>query len=185
MSTLAVFVPTAIGAGIVASLALGITDLLGQLRSERQRRRSVEILATSTAATAMGASTDAASRVGVRSRRLAAVAGLVVGGLGVYGLMGSFWNFWNPVDTFNEAGWMWALSWALSALFLGTGLAALSIALGRPLTGLARALVVKTPLGEAPVDGAAVAVSAREPAAEGVLGGEQHRGADEQTRDDV
>jgi hypothetical protein len=184
--TLAVFVPTAIGAGLLTSLVLGVSDVVGQLRSERQRRRSVAILGASTAAAALGGSVDSASRIGVRSRRLAVLVGLAVGGLGVYGLIGSFWNYWNPEDGFHDIAWVWALSWLASFAFFGAGLAALTIArAGRPLRGPARTLVVKTRLGSAPMDRTAVAVAPGELGAEQILGRQQDRCTDEQAGDDV
>lgn len=182
----AVFVPTAIGAGLITSLLLAVTDLLSQLKSERQRRRSVSILSASTAAVTVGRSLDEASRVGLRSRRLARWVGLVVGGLGVYGLIGSFWNYWNSDDMFHEIAWIWTLSWLASLAFFAVGLAALLIAReGRPLRGLSRSLVVKSHLGTSAVERASFAVPLGEPGGQQVLGQEQHRRADEHAGDDV
>lgn len=185
-TTFAVFVPTAIGAGLITSFLLVVGDVLAQLRSERQRRRSVAILAASTAMAAVGASLDRASRAGVRSRRLARWVGLVVGGLGVYGAIGSFWNYWNPVDRFNLIAWIWVLSWMASFAFFAAGLAMLAIARdGRPLRGLARTIVVKTHLGTSAVERTAVAVPSGQARAQHVLGEEQDRRPDEHAGHDV
>lgn len=185
-STFAVFVPTAIGAGLIASLLLAIGDLLAQLRSEKQRQRSVAILAASTASLAAGASIEEASRIGVRSRRVARFVALVLGGLGVYGAIGSFWNYWNPVDMFNQIAWIWALSWLASFAFIGAGVAAWFVSReGTALRGPARALVVGSHLGTASVEGASVAVTSGEVRGQQVLGEQQHRSPDEHAGHDV
>lgn len=153
MSTpvLAVFVPTAIGAGLLTSLVLVGTSLVAQLRSDRQRRRSTAILGASTAELTRTGRSREASRIGVRSSRLAVVVGAALTGLGAYGLIGSFWNYWNPVDTFHDVAWVWAISWLASLGFLGSGLATLSMARrSRSLHPVARTLVLTTDLGDDP-----------------------------------
>lgn len=183
---LAVFVPTAIGAGLVTSLVLVVVDTVGQLRSTRQRRRTTRILGASTAAAVREGSSADASRIGLRSRRAALVAGFVSGSIGVYGLIGSFWNYWNPEERFRGLAWLWAVSWLAASAFVAVGVAALLVAsTERPLRGVRRRLLISSPLGVAPVERAPVAVTTGEGGAEQVLGEEQDRGAEEEAGDDV
>lgn len=183
---LAVFVPTAIGAGLVASIVLVVVDSISQLRSTEHQRRSTAVLAASTAAAVRDGSAARASRVGVRSRRRAVVAGLVVGGIGVYGLVGSFWNYWNPDERLRGLAWLWAGSWVAASALVAIGVACLVIGCtGRPLRGLRRHLVLGTPLGTIPVERTAVAVPAADRRAQEVLGEEEDRGTEEQAGDHV
>lgn len=170
---LAVFVPAAIGAGLVASLALVVTDAVGQLRSTRQQQRSVAILAAGTSEVTRGTTTARASRIGVRSRLVTGIVGVVLGALGVYGAIGSYWNYWNPPHPFHGIAWIWAASWLVSFTFVGAGIATLVVARrGRPLRGPARTLVVETRLGVAPVQGAPPAGAPGRGRAEELLGEE-------------
>lgn len=124
--SLHVFVPGLMGAGVLLSVGIMITDALHRLRGGRGARRQAELVAWFAASDVVRsvhreAQLDPA--VGLRRRVTYVVNAALFLGLGVYGLIGSFWNYMNPVDDGWVEGiaWVWALSFVVVAGLLSLG----------------------------------------------------------------
>lgn len=195
--SLHVFVPGLMGAGVLLSVGIMITDALHRLRGGRGARRQAELVAWFVASDVVRsvhreAQLDPA--VGLRRRVTYVVNAALFLGLGVYGLIGSFWNYMNPVDDGWVEGiaWVWALSFVVVAGLLSLGGVLAFIAWRHPnVPSWARRFLARTPIGvapparselAAPLSGAVQttrpALVARPPGADEVLGGQQQRGAD-------
>lgn len=148
-----VFVPGIMGAGVLMSLGILVSDLLRRLHGSTGQRREVQLTAwylTRDVARSVHREQRMDPRVGLRSRRTYGLLAVVFLGLGAYGLVGSFWNYVNPVDQ----GWVEDIAWvfAVSALAAGglltTGAVLASIAWQHPaVPPWIRRVLARTPLG--------------------------------------
>jgi hypothetical protein len=131
---LGVFVPTIMGAGLIMSLVVFVADQTSRLRSRRARERQRAVMARRLALQTVGVAPDAAepADLGLRRRWVYAVLGGALVGLAVYGFVGSFWNYWNPVHPWRGIGWIWAVS-NVAVVALGwAGIAIARIGFGWP-----------------------------------------------------
>lgn len=151
-----VFVPSIMGAGVLLSLGVMIADFVKKLKGDRGRIREVELVADYIAEDVLR-SIHREDRIpvdrGLRSRRtyLLLAAGFV--GLTLYGFIGSFWNYINPVDDgwVEDIAWIWAVSLVALASLLTVGVALAVIAWRYPeVPAWARRLLAFTPIGTAP-----------------------------------
>ena len=127
-----VFVPTIMGAGVVMSVLLLLSDATTKLQGSRRRERRTAISARNVALdTAGDVVPEEAADGSVRrwSNRAYLAIGSALGGLAVYGLIGSFWNYWNPVHPWRHIAWIWALSTAIGLTLLWSGIVVLALAL--------------------------------------------------------
>ncbi len=148
-----VFVPGMMGAGVFVSLGLLLADWLHQLGKGRGRHRRVQLAAGATAMQTVRTPTieGADSRGGLRSRMTYALVGAASLGLGLYVLVGSFWNFWNPDGWARAIGWLWAVSTAVALGFTALGIVLGALVLRWPqIPSYALPLLRRTPLGSAP-----------------------------------
>lgn len=156
--SLHVFVPGIMGAGLLMSLGILAGDLLRRVHGGASRRREVHLTAwylTRDVVRSVHRERRLDPAVGLRSRRTYVVLALLFLGIGVYGLVGSLWNYFNPVDQ----GWVEDIAWVLvvsmlaAGTLLATGAMLAFIAWRHPsLPPWARRLLVRTPLGVTPGD---------------------------------
>lgn len=126
MESLHVFVPGLMGAGILLSVGIMVSDVLQRLRGGRGARREVELVARSVVsdvARSVHREHHLDPAVGLRRRTTYMAYAALFLGLGVYGLIGSFWNYINLVDDGYVEGiaWVWALSFAAVAGLFALG----------------------------------------------------------------
>lgn len=151
-----VFVPGMMGAGVLLSLGLLLSDAVQRLRGDAGARREVQLGAwfiTRDVVRSVHRDADLDPAVGLRSRRTYAVLAVLVLALGVYGLIGSTWNYLNPVDEgwVEDVAWVYALSLLAVAAILCLGSLLLRIAWTYPqVPPWARRFLARTPLGVAP-----------------------------------
>lgn len=151
-----VFVPGIMGAGVLMSLGILVGDLVRRLSGGAGRQREIELTAwylTRDVARSVHRERRLDSSVGLRPRRTYAVLALLFLGVGVYGLVGSFWNYVNPVDQgwVEDIAWVFALSVLAAGLLLVTGGVLALIARRHPaVPPWARRILARTPLGITP-----------------------------------
>lgn len=153
LSRLHVFVPSMLGAGLLVSLALLVTDLASRLSGGGGARRRRTILSKSVAfdvARRGGTRVPDPARVGLRHPMVYVVVGLLAASLAGYGLVGGTWNYWNPTERLRNLAWLWAGSLVVTVLAarLAWACAAAARRPPRPLSSV-RPLVVQSPLGRA------------------------------------
>lgn len=153
-----VFVPGVMGAGILVSIGLLIGDLARKLGGGRAAERQGALAAGFVVrefAQTVHREDVVARGFGMRSRLTYFITAALLLSVGIYGMIGSFWNFVNPIDQgwAEDVAWIWVLSAAVGTGLVWVGFIALQIAVKWPLVPTsAIALLVKTPLGRTPRD---------------------------------
>jgi hypothetical protein len=154
-----VFVPSIMGAGILASLAVLVADAVraldprrrgGRRHADVQRRARALILPL---AQAIGVPPPSLPRVRrqLRSRRLYAVLSVVSVTLALYVAIGSTANYLRAGGYVEGVLWIEVLALSASLFFLGLGVVALAVALRHPVPPRwARAVIDHSPLGRLP-----------------------------------
>ncbi|MGH9279888.1 MAG: hypothetical protein ACRD12_17545 [Acidimicrobiales bacterium] len=154
--SMSVFVPSIMGVGILASLAILIVDALRVVNPRNRagrrrllvRRRAVRLVAPAAAAIGAPAPPPPSMRRRMRSRRTYAILFVVATATSLYVAIGSTANYLRPGGYLEGVLWMQLLASAGSALFLGIGVVALALAVRYPRgPRWARAIVDHTPLG--------------------------------------
>jgi hypothetical protein len=153
-----VFVPSIMGAGVLLSIGVLIADFVKKLKGDRGRLREVELVASYIAEDVLRSvhrEKDIPVHSGLRSRRAYVLLAGGFLGLTVYGLIGSFWNYINPVDEgwVEDIAWIWAISLVVLSSLAAIGGSLAVIAWRYPdVPAWARRLLAHTPVGTAPVD---------------------------------
>lgn len=154
-----VFVPSIMGAGILASLAVLAADAVRALdprrrgarrRAELQRRALTLVVPL---AEAIGVSAPAPLRLRrrLRSRRFYAVLFVLSVTLSLYVAIGSTANYLRPGGYLEGVLWIEVLALSASLFFLGLGVVALAVALRHPVPPRwAWAVIDHSPLGRLP-----------------------------------
>ncbi len=104
-----VFVPGAMGAGILLSIGVLLSDAYRRLGGQRLARRRIATSARAVAAGVVGADDTApVVPVGVRHPRVYVM--VVAAGVGLAALLlsGATWNYFNPNGYVNDIAWLWA-----------------------------------------------------------------------------
>ena len=152
-----VFVPSIMGVGVLLSLGILVADGINKVRGDRGKQRERDLIAGYLAGDVFSSVHDDASSGhgtrGLRRRWTYVLNSLVFIGIAIYGLIGSFWNYINPVDDgwVEDIAWVWAVS--LLAVFglLSLGLLLGYIALVYPtVPPWLRRFLARTPIGVAP-----------------------------------
>ena len=152
-----VFVPSIMGVGVLLSLGILVADGINKVRGDRGKRRERELIAGYLAGDVLSSVHDDESSGhgtrGLRRRWTYVLNSLVFVGIAIYGLIGSIWNYINPVDDgwVEDIAWVWAVS--LLAVFglLSLGLLLGYIALVFPtVPPWLRRFLARTPIGVAP-----------------------------------
>ncbi len=153
---LRVFVPSIMGAGILASLAVLAADAaraLNPTRKAARRRALVQRRALALVlplAKAIGASPPALAspRRRLRSRRFYAGLSIVAMALSVYVGIGSTANYLRPGGYVEGVLWLEVCALSASLFFFAVGVIALAIALHHPVPpAWTRAVIDHSPLG--------------------------------------
>ena len=152
-----VFVLSIMGVGVLLSLGILVADGINKVRGDRGKRRERELIAGYLAGDVLSSVHDDESSGhgtrGLRRRWTYVLNSLVFVGIAIYGLIGSFWNYINPIDDgwVEDIAWVWAVS--LIAVFglLSLGLLLGYIALVYPtVPPWLRRFLARTPIGVAP-----------------------------------
>lgn len=148
--SLNVFVPGVMGAGILVSIGILISDAVRRLGGGSGPQRQASIVAGSVVQEfAQSVHAQAVMVRGLRSRLTYAISAVALIGIGVYGLVGSFWNFVNPVDSgwVEDIAWVWALSTVAALTLIALGALTGLLALGYPaVPWYAYPLLARTPI---------------------------------------
>ena len=153
-----VFVPGIMGAGVLLSMGILISDGINRIRGDNGKRRERGLIAGYIADDVLSSihrtdTTDPAR--GLRRRRTYLIASVAFITLAIYGLIGSFWNYINPVDDgwVEDVAWVWAVSLVTVTAMLSVGLLLGYLGLRHPdLPPWARRFLVRTPIGKTPDD---------------------------------
>jgi hypothetical protein len=149
---LGVIVPTVLGAGLLVSIAVYLRDLAHRWRGEHplHRRHLIEGRATARM-TAAGTAAARRDQRTLRPRWVYALAAVVLLGLAVYLVPGSYGNFAGWTSWAHDIGWLWVVFIVASMVFGWVGAAALAVAVRwqQPPAWARRALAA-TPLTNAP-----------------------------------
>ncbi len=154
--SLRVFVPSIMGAGILASLAILLVDCVRALNPRRTaaRRRvqvgreALRLVAPVAEAVGMPIPAPPTLRRRLRSRRAYTAVFLVATTIALYVAIGSTANFLRPGGYLEGVVWVQAVATAASLLFVAIGLVALVLALRYPAApAWAQVVVDHTPLG--------------------------------------
>jgi len=151
-----VFVPGIMGAGVLLSLGILISDGIARVRGTKGQRRERDLIAGYIADDVLSSihlthTTDPAR--GLRKKRTYLIAGVFFAVIGIYGLAGSFWNYINLVDDgyVEDIAWVWAISLIAVVGLLSIGLLLTYFGLRYPdLPPWARRFLARTPIGVAP-----------------------------------
>ncbi len=153
---LRIFVPSIMGAGILASVAVLVADAVRALNPRRKpaRRRAVvqrrALGLVLPLAEAIGVSPPllAPPRRRLRSRRFYAAASVVSIALSVYVAVGSTANYLRAGGYVEGVLWLEVCALSASVFFLGVGLVTSAIAFRHPVPpGWTRAVIDHSPLG--------------------------------------
>ncbi len=149
-----VFVPGILGAGILVSIGLLFADAARKIGGGRGQRRQVQIAAHHLAHDVIGRGDLESARrdhTGMRKRGTYLVSAALFIGLGIYGVLGSTFNFLGVTRWSENVAWIWAGLLVIVASFLFLGFILLGTALRwNRIPAAARAVVVRSPLGKAP-----------------------------------
>lgn len=154
--TMHVFVPSIMGVGILASLAILVADGLRALSPRRSaarrralaRRRAVAMVAPLAAAIGLPPPTLPPERRQLRSRRSYAALSVLSVGMSLYVAVGSTANYQRSGGYLEGVVWMQVLAMSASLFFLGIGVVAIAVALRYPAgPRWAHAVVDHSPLG--------------------------------------
>ncbi len=153
-----VFVPMVLGAGIVVSVVLLLSDAVAALRGRnhgrlRARRRSL-LVARDLAEPIGGAKPPPATRL--RMRGTYSMIGVAVAAFAVYVLVGATWNYWDPyrrVQWSEGVAWLWLTISLCGLAAVAGGAVVLRLATRhRRCTTLLLPWVLDTPLGRRNTD---------------------------------
>ncbi len=118
-----VFVPGAMGAGLLVSIGLLVSDLYRKAGGASNARRRQELTARATAdATTHGLEAGEANRVGFRDPWVYGVVTAASLGLAAYLIPGTIWNYFNPGGYLSSIAWIWAVSTVAIVAFIVLGL---------------------------------------------------------------
>lgn len=151
-----VFVPGLMGAGVLVSVGMLLTDAISRIRGNAGAQRVREVTASYITADVLRAvhrEQEVDVTGAVRSRRSYLVGAVLFLALGMYGLVGSTWNYINPIDDgwVEDIAWVWAVSLLVVAALLYLGVVLLMMAWCHPDVPVwARRFLVHTPIGGAP-----------------------------------
>lgn len=158
-AALNVFVPSIMGAGILASLAVLVADAVRALDPRRRgARRRVDLQRRALTlvvplAEAIGVSRPEPPRLRrrLRSRRFYAVLFVLSVTLSLYVAIGSTANYLRPGGYLEAVLWVEVLALSASLFFLGLGVVALAVVVRHPVPPRwARAVIDHSPLGALP-----------------------------------
>ncbi|NIV49571.1 MAG: hypothetical protein GWN46_23620, partial [Gammaproteobacteria bacterium] len=104
-----VFVPGAMGAGILLSIGILLSDAYRRVGGHRFAQRRTAATARAVAAEVVGGH-DATAVVPVGFRHPRVFVMVVAGGVGLAALLlpGATWNYFNPNGYINDIAWLWA-----------------------------------------------------------------------------
>lgn len=149
-----VFVPGMLGAGLLVSTGLLLSDAFAKLRGQDAASRAAHRRAALIARDVLrptAAATPPAPPTALRRPGVYWVIGIAGIALGVYGLIGSFWNFWNAspdLQWSEHIAWLWAVLTIAALAMIALGIACVMLA--RQREGAPAALLpllLTTPLG--------------------------------------
>lgn len=127
--TVAVFIPAAMGLGVLFSVALLFDDLYRTAFGTRSARKRARLMGASTAAqTIRGTYEILRPSRGLRSKKSYWITAGTLLTLGAIGLPGATWNYFNPGGYSEGIAFIWAISSIVVLLFLLSGLAVLQAA---------------------------------------------------------
>ena len=153
---LRVFVPSIMGAGILASVAVLVADAVRALNPSRRaahrravaQRRALSLVLPLAEAIGVPPPSLAPRRRRLRSRRFYAALGIVSVALSTYVAIGSTANYLRAGGYVGGVLWLEVCALSAALFFLGVGVVALAIALRHPVPpGWARAVIDHSPLG--------------------------------------
>jgi hypothetical protein len=153
-----VFVPGIMGAGVLLSLGLIVVDTIGRLRGTGSQRREIQLSAaylTEDVLRSVHRQDEIDPGAGLRPRRTYVLAAVAFLGVAVYGLVGSFWNYVNPVDDgwVEDVAWAWALSNIVVLLLACIGGVLAFIAWRYPdVPPWSRRFLARSPVGRPPAE---------------------------------
>lgn len=147
-----VFVPGVMGAGVLVSIGILISDAVRRLGGGRGPERQARIVADSVVKE-FAQSVHGRERIawGLRSRMTYGISAVALIGIGLYGLIGSFWNFVNLVDAgwAEDIAWLWAVSTVAALSLTGLGVLTGLLAIRYPaVPWYVYGLLFRTPLGK-------------------------------------
>jgi hypothetical protein len=154
--SLQVFVPSIMGVGILASVAILVADGLRRVnprRSDARRRtlvsrRAHAIVAPVTTLLGVPAPVPPPIRRRLRSRRFYAELFMISAAMSLYVGIGSTANYLRPGGYLQGVLWMQVVATAASLFFLGIGVVALALVVRYPAAPRwARAVLDHSPLG--------------------------------------
>lgn len=151
-----VFVPGIMSAGVLLSLGIVIADFVNKVRGDEGARRQRELVAsyvTGDVLRSIHREEEIPVEAGLRSRRTYFLLAFFFVGLGIYGFIGSFWNYINPIDDgwVEDIGWVFSVSLIAVTGLLSVGFVLLWIVFRYPdIPSWARPFVARTPIGSAP-----------------------------------
>ncbi len=116
-----VFVPAAMGAGILLSLGILISDTYRKSGGQRLAERRVASTAQRVAADVVSPSTAELDAPSMRPAPVYVVAALATLGLFALLVPGATWNYLDPGGYVEGIGWMWAVSIVASVFFVRVG----------------------------------------------------------------
>lgn len=147
-----VFVPGVMGAGVLVSIGILISDAVRRVGGGRGPERQAGIVAESLVKEfARSVHAPGGFTQGLRSRMTYSISAIAFIGIGVYGLIGSFWNFINPVDAgwAEDIAWLWAVSTVVALTLIGLGVLTGLLAIRYPaVPWYVYGLLFRTPLGK-------------------------------------
>lgn len=148
-----IFVPAIMSAGIVLSAVVLVRDAL-HAKVWRGRSRSVRLYGEAVAHHVLtGEPPDRALTRGLRPRVSYALAGIAAGALAAYVGIGATLNYLRPGGYVEHVAWLWGISVLTTAsLTVVSGACLVVFGTWRDLPGRLRPLLVRTPLGQVPVD---------------------------------
>lgn len=155
-----VFVPSIMGVGVLLSLGILVADGVNKVRGDRGKVRERQLISGYIAGDVLSSvhdedSSEVGAR-GLRSRSTYVIGALVFIVIAIYGLIGSFWNYINPVDDgwVEDIAWVWAVSLLAVGGMLALGLLLGYIAVVYPtVPPWLRRFLARTPIGVAPKGG--------------------------------
>jgi len=152
-----VFVPSIMGVGVLLSVGVLIADGINKVRGDRGKQRERELISGYLAGDVLSSvhddELDELGGRGLRRRSTYVLNALLFGGIAIYGLIGSFWNYINPVDDgwVEDIAWVWAVSLLAVGGLLSIGLLLGYIAVVYPtVPPWVRRYLARTPIGVAP-----------------------------------
>ena len=119
-----VFVPGAMGAGLLVSIGLLVSDLYRKAGGENnaRRRRTLSAQATADAVT-HGLEAGESNRAGFREPWVYGVVAAASLGLAAFLIPGTVWNYFNPGGYLSSIAWIWAASTVAIVAFSVFGVA--------------------------------------------------------------